>query len=232
MVEFRPAHPLERDAERAFFCRTFRRTAYKLKNITRRTQEPRYTSILSQLPKRRLTLRHAVRRQPLFRRQRDRSERSSVTSELEPQTYQLTRLTASRICQRRNILFDDDATFPSNSKFISECKKRLYRTYGVTAWVNQNEARYVVLRCSLQTQGCGFRVRAERRRDEKEWSLAPGRCVWVHNHDMEGDEEERASWGSSEDEADEGGSEKRQEPKGADEPVLAAGALGLCLSCG
>lgn len=120
--------------------------------------------------------------------------------------------------QRRTVLFSDDATFPSKAKSVSETKKLLYRSYGVTAWLKQNRTHFAVLKCAQQQSGCSFRVRAEQSRDGTEWTLASGRCVWLHNHDMQGDEEERASWSSSEDEA--GGDASSEY-----ERLLPAGAL-------
>lgn len=127
--------------------------------------------------------------------------------------------------QRRTVLFSDDATFPSKAKFVSETKKLLYRRYGVTAWLNQNQTHFAVLKCAQQQSRCSFRVRTEQSRGGTEWTLASGRCVWVHNHDMQGDEEERASWSSSEDEAAGVGSKRGGKASSEEERPLPAGAL-------
>lgn len=102
--------------------------------------------------------------------------------------------------QRRVVLFDADATFASKAKFFSEAKKRIYRSYGVTAWIHGGSDYSGSIRCSRCTNGCTYSLRIERRAVNEVWRLCADRCDWEHNHDMEGDEEERASWSSSDDE--------------------------------
>ncbi|BGO89883.1 uncharacterized protein RHTO_03283 [Rhodotorula toruloides NP11] len=101
---------------------------------------------------------------------------------------------------RRVVLFDADATFASKAKFFSEAKKRIYRSYGVTAWIHGGSDYSGSIRCSRCTNGCTYSLRIERRAVNEVWRLCADRCDWEHNHDMEGDEEERASWSSSDDE--------------------------------